>query len=371
MEKIAGVYCIKNKVNEKIYIGSSVNIHRRWCQHKRELRNNVHCNYHLQKAWNKYREENFDFLILWKLTDEEDKKIIEEKIREKEHELMNFYQSWDFNKGYNIRKEPDQLISNFYTKRELLLNKMVFTYEQFLEIVDLLENTTIPISEIAVKVNVPYSAVERIYHKSILKEELQDKNFQSRTFYKKDADLTIKRTQIISLRKQGKTIDQIVEEIDGSVQGVSQVLKEEGLSDIISQKIYQFDLKGNLVKVYKNNKQVLEENPNIKSPELSSVLTGSNKYNLLKRYCWSRDKNFKVNILLQLLGVLRTDRPIVQFDENWNIEKIEKNQNCFPGITVWRVLGKKKQLHGKYYEYAENVSEEDLQKLLKIINFNQ
>ena len=31
MEKIAGVYCIKNKINEKIYIGSSINIHRRWC----------------------------------------------------------------------------------------------------------------------------------------------------------------------------------------------------------------------------------------------------------------------------------------------------------------------------------------------------
>ena len=242
---------------------------------------------------------------------------------------------------------------------------MVFTYEQFLEVVDLLENTTIPMSEIAVRVNIPYSAVERIYHKSILKEELQDKNFQSRTFYKKDADLTIKRIQIVSLRKQGKTIVQIAKEIDGSVQGVSQVLKEEGLSDKISQEVYQFDLKGNLVKIYKNNKQVLEENPNIKSPELSSVLTGGNKYNLLKRYCWSRDKNFKVNILLQLLGVLKTDRPIVQFDENWNIEKIEKNQNCFHGITVWRVLGKKKLLHGKYYEYAENVPEEDLQKLLK------
>lgn len=49
---------------------------------------------------------------------------------------------------------------------------MVFTYEQFLEVVDLLENTTIPMSEIAVRVNIPYSAVERIYHKSILKEEL-------------------------------------------------------------------------------------------------------------------------------------------------------------------------------------------------------
>ncbi len=62
--KQGGVYIIKNVINNKFYIGSSFNIINRWESHIRELKKNKHKNKYLQRAWNKYGEENFKFEIL-------------------------------------------------------------------------------------------------------------------------------------------------------------------------------------------------------------------------------------------------------------------------------------------------------------------
>jgi group I intron endonuclease len=59
-----GIYRIKNLINGKCYYGSSKNIEKRWSKHKRELNNNIHINCKLQRAWNKYGENNFSFEIV-------------------------------------------------------------------------------------------------------------------------------------------------------------------------------------------------------------------------------------------------------------------------------------------------------------------
>jgi group I intron endonuclease len=59
-----GIYRIKNLINEKCYYGSSKDIEKRWKKHKNELRKNKHINVILQRAWNKYTEENFVFEII-------------------------------------------------------------------------------------------------------------------------------------------------------------------------------------------------------------------------------------------------------------------------------------------------------------------
>jgi group I intron endonuclease len=58
-----GIYQILNKVNGKSYVGSAVNIKKRWAVHRHTLRNNKNSP-HLQKAWNKYGEESFEFNVL-------------------------------------------------------------------------------------------------------------------------------------------------------------------------------------------------------------------------------------------------------------------------------------------------------------------
>lgn len=62
--KISGIYRIRNLINDKCYIGSSINIKKRWTNHTIHLNKNRHVNPHLQNAWNKYGKNNFRFEIV-------------------------------------------------------------------------------------------------------------------------------------------------------------------------------------------------------------------------------------------------------------------------------------------------------------------
>ena len=65
MEKKPGVYKITNKINGKYYYGSTTaSIRRRWNLHRCQLLNDCHPCEHLQKSWNKYGEDNFEFSIV-------------------------------------------------------------------------------------------------------------------------------------------------------------------------------------------------------------------------------------------------------------------------------------------------------------------
>ena len=59
---------IKNNINDKSYVGQSINIENRWTHHKSELNNNKHINDYLQNAWNKYGEHSFEFIIIEECT---------------------------------------------------------------------------------------------------------------------------------------------------------------------------------------------------------------------------------------------------------------------------------------------------------------
>lgn len=63
---ICGIYKITNKVNGKCYIGQSINIKRRWRQHKETYVNPASENYDypLYKAIRFYGLENFSFEVL-------------------------------------------------------------------------------------------------------------------------------------------------------------------------------------------------------------------------------------------------------------------------------------------------------------------
>jgi group I intron endonuclease len=58
------IYQILNKKNNKFYIGSSNNIENRFRSHKYKLRKNIHHSPILQKSYNKYGKNNFEFRIL-------------------------------------------------------------------------------------------------------------------------------------------------------------------------------------------------------------------------------------------------------------------------------------------------------------------
>lgn len=60
-----GIYVIYNNVNGKFYVGSTTHSFRlRWYAHLYQLRLNKHSNFILQRAWNKYGENAFEFRIV-------------------------------------------------------------------------------------------------------------------------------------------------------------------------------------------------------------------------------------------------------------------------------------------------------------------
>jgi len=58
-----GVYRIRNILDDKRYVGSTQDFDGRWDIHRDELRKGNHYNKYLQRAWNKYGEENFVFEV--------------------------------------------------------------------------------------------------------------------------------------------------------------------------------------------------------------------------------------------------------------------------------------------------------------------
>lgn len=64
MEKKSGIYQIKNKKNNRVYIGSAVNCRDRKLLHLSQLRRNIHHSITLQRAYNKYGNDIFEFEVL-------------------------------------------------------------------------------------------------------------------------------------------------------------------------------------------------------------------------------------------------------------------------------------------------------------------
>ena len=99
--RTAYIYMIINVINGKFYIGSAWDYKRRISQHKSELRHNRHANSYLQRSWNKFGEEAFEFEIL----EEFEAKDREEKFL-KEQLYMDILQPYG-ERGYNQSKKAN------------------------------------------------------------------------------------------------------------------------------------------------------------------------------------------------------------------------------------------------------------------------
>lgn len=91
---MCGIYKITNLLNGKLYIGQARDIKKRWNEHIRELNNGIHCNKHLQNAWNKYGKENFKFSIIIECA--------ENDLNELEKYYIEHLHSLTHENGYNI-----------------------------------------------------------------------------------------------------------------------------------------------------------------------------------------------------------------------------------------------------------------------------
>lgn len=81
---MAVVYQIRNIVNNKSYIGSTINKYRRKKNHWHRLRKGIHPNKNLQKEWIEYGADNFVFEVL-----EDVGKVTTEKLRTCEQKYLD------------------------------------------------------------------------------------------------------------------------------------------------------------------------------------------------------------------------------------------------------------------------------------------
>jgi group I intron endonuclease len=97
--KICAIYMIRNKINNKLYIGCAVDYKRRFIEHKSKLKLNKHYNNYLQRNWNKYGGENFEYIII---------EICEKcQLKQKEILWIKYYRSDNSFYGFNGTKGGD------------------------------------------------------------------------------------------------------------------------------------------------------------------------------------------------------------------------------------------------------------------------
>lgn len=107
--KKAGIYCIKNLINNKVYIGKSINIYERIRQHINLLnKESLDENRYLIRSWNKYGRDNFQYIVLEYL------EIDETILKERELYWMGKFKSLNRKFGYNLREDTSTncIVSN-------------------------------------------------------------------------------------------------------------------------------------------------------------------------------------------------------------------------------------------------------------------
>lgn len=89
-----GIYIIRNKKENKKYVGSTNGGRDRWKQHKEGLTKGTHHSRYLQRAWDKHGEDAFEFVFI--------EECIPEMLLIREQNWIDFFRSYDSRFGYNM-----------------------------------------------------------------------------------------------------------------------------------------------------------------------------------------------------------------------------------------------------------------------------
>lgn len=128
IQNLPGIYCIKNTINSKYYIGQSVNVRKRLRMHIYNYKSKRYQNRHLYRAIKKYGIENFKISILNYITDNLNYEQLKNKLNTLEIEYIKNYNSFG-NSGYNETEggdtKPKYLTPNETREKLSTINKHV------------------------------------------------------------------------------------------------------------------------------------------------------------------------------------------------------------------------------------------------------
>lgn len=92
----SGIYKIANKITGDFYIGSAVNLNKRFISHKSRMRTHKHGNKYLQNVYDKYGLKNLEFIII--------EKVSNNLIKREQHYIDTL------NPKYNLRRTAESNI---------------------------------------------------------------------------------------------------------------------------------------------------------------------------------------------------------------------------------------------------------------------
>lgn len=136
-----GIYKITNTINNKVYIGQSVNITARWTKHKNDSKKEEFSHYPLYRSFNKYGVDNFTFEVV--------EECSVDYLDEKEKYWIKYYNS--FYNGYN-QTEGGQSAPHFNVLNQETLEAIIYD----------LKNTSLTGVEIAERYNISDQMVSDI-----------------------------------------------------------------------------------------------------------------------------------------------------------------------------------------------------------------
>jgi len=98
--KSSGVYQIINKINGHVYFGQAAQLATRAKQHEYSLNKNKHDNKHLQRAWNLYGSDAFEFTVLGVYPDKTERDAAEQAL------ITQFYGETCYNMSKTVFPAP-------------------------------------------------------------------------------------------------------------------------------------------------------------------------------------------------------------------------------------------------------------------------
>lgn len=202
--KTSGIYKITNLINNKSYIGQSVDIKNRWRNHIRVFKNkeDKKYNYPLYSAFRKYGIENFDFEIL--------EEVAPDDLDKKEIYYIEKYNT--FHNGYNQTSggstpHGEEIGTSIYKEKDIIeIRKMYRDGKSFKEAVEKFPNINYHSLKSIWKGNSWAHIMKEIYFDEEVKNR-QKENKSKNVRGEKCATSVLKNTQvkeIINLLEEGK-----------------------------------------------------------------------------------------------------------------------------------------------------------------------
>ena len=119
-DKLSGIYCLKNEITGKRYVGQSINIRSRIYTHKSEASKGTETSSLLYNSIRKYGWENFSCEIL--------EKVDTKKLDEREIYWIKFYDT--VNIGYNLDEGGFHRLHSDERKKRIALSKIGFKHSE-------------------------------------------------------------------------------------------------------------------------------------------------------------------------------------------------------------------------------------------------